>query len=85
MFLCHSAWLLWHRLGSGCLVSHSAEKVLGVLELYMSQQYALVERKVNDILGCIRKSIASGSRENITPIYSGVVKPLLEQGAWQTE
>ena len=51
----------------------------------MSQQYALVERKVNDILGCIRKSIASGSRENITPIYSGVVKPLLEQGAWQTE
>lgn len=78
MFLYHFAWPLWHRLGNNCLGSHSAEKVLGVLELYVTQQCALAAMKVNRILGCISKSIASGSREKVTPIYSAVVKPHLE-------
>lgn len=52
-----------HNLGVNLLESSSAEKDIVVLmgnKLSMSQQCDLVAKKANDVLGCIRKSIASG-------------------------
>jgi len=40
--------------------------------LSMSQHYALMAKKANGILGCIKKSMASRLRAVILPIYSGV-------------
>ena len=67
--------------GTEQLESSLSEKVLEVLvdnELTMSQQCALVAKKANDVLSCVRKSVSSRLRELILPLYSALMRPHLE-------
>lgn len=52
----------WYKLGADLWESSLAEKDQGILaknKLNVSQHYALLAKKANGVLGCLRKSTAS--------------------------
>ncbi|GAB0186412.1 hypothetical protein GRJ2_001106500 [Grus japonensis] len=67
-----------YRLGGERFKSSPEEKDWTVLvdeKLNMTWECTLVAQKTNRILGCIKNSVTSRSREAILPLYSTLVRP----------
>ena len=47
-------------------------------KLTVSQPCALTVQKANRVLGCIKRCVASRSREGIVPLYSTLLRPHLQ-------
>ncbi|GAB0176546.1 hypothetical protein GRJ2_000119800 [Grus japonensis] len=70
-----------YRLSEEWIENSPEEKDLGVLieeKLNKSWRCALAAQKANRVLGCIKRSVTSRSREGILPLYSALVRPHLE-------
>jgi len=70
-----------YRLGDEGIESSSAKNDFGVLmdeKLDTSQQCMLAAQKANHILGCIKRNVASRTREVILPLCSALLRPHLE-------
>ena len=67
-----------YRLGDEGIESSPAEKDLGDEKLDMSHQCELTAQKANRILGCIKQSVVSRSREVTLPLYFVLVRPHLD-------
>ncbi|PKU44785.1 hypothetical protein llap_4926 [Limosa lapponica baueri] len=72
--------MLRYRLGVDLLENSSAKRDLGVLmiQLTMNERCVLVAKKTNGLLGYIKKSMASRSREIILHLCSALLRPHLE-------
>ncbi|XP_041279602.1 triadin isoform X2 [Onychostruthus taczanowskii] len=84
---CEVLHLVWgspknnFRLGREWKEASAGEKDLGLLvneRLDMTQQCVLEVKKAVCILGCIKSSVASTSKEVILSLYSALVRPQLE-------
>jgi len=70
-----------YRLGGEWTESSPEEKGLGMPvneKLNVTQQCVLAAQKANRVLGCIKRSMASRSREGILPLCSALVRPHLK-------
>ncbi|RMC05555.1 hypothetical protein DUI87_18751 [Hirundo rustica rustica] len=80
LHLCPSKPMQHYKLGEEWLKSCSAERDLGVLSMSHWCQCAQVAKKINGILDCMKNSVASRTRAEITLLYLALVTHLVDVG-----